>query len=137
MFVDPPYPVKLLSILYPKNYETPTFVLYDGIRGNTIEHVSKFLDSMGPNLGNKELCPREFSKSLIDRALLFNLTPLPHRKIWWKVFVQNIYMGRRLPSSPSIIQKKKKSLPKDSFILSDNSMILLLIVMDSTKNGSL
>lgn len=105
----PPYPVKLLSKLYLENYETLAFALYDGRRGNTIEHVSKFLDSMGPNSRNEELCPREFSKPPTDRALLFNLTSLPHRKIWWKVFVQNIYMGRRrLPSSPSIIQKKKK-----------------------------
>ena len=128
--------MKLLSRLYPEKYETPTFALYDGRRGNTIEHVSKFLDSMDPISRNEELCLREFSKSLTNRALLFNLTPLPHRKIWWKVFVQNIYMERRrLPSSPSIIQNK--SLLKDSFILSNDSKILPLIVMDSTKNRSL
>uniref|UniRef100_A0A2N9IRR7 Integrase catalytic domain-containing protein n=1 Tax=Fagus sylvatica TaxID=28930 RepID=A0A2N9IRR7_FAGSY len=33
-----------------------------------LEHISKFLDSMGPFAGNGGLCLREFSKSLVDRA---------------------------------------------------------------------
>ena len=52
---------------YPNNYRTPIFVPYDGRKGNTIEHVSKFLDAMGQYAGNEELCLREFSKSLTDR----------------------------------------------------------------------
>ena len=53
---------------YPKNYKAPIFVRYDGRKGNAIEHVSKFLDTMGQHAGNEELCLREFSKSLTDRA---------------------------------------------------------------------
>ena len=53
---------------YPKNYKTPIFVCYDGRKGNTIEHVSKFLNTMGQHAGNEELCQREFSKSLMDQA---------------------------------------------------------------------
>ena len=64
----PPYPAWLLSKPYPEKYETPTFSLYDGRKGNAIEHVNKFLDSMGPFAGNRDLCLREFSKSLTDRA---------------------------------------------------------------------
>ena len=64
----PPYPAELLSKPYPKKYETPTFTLYDGTKGNVIEHVNKFLDSMGPFAGNGDLYLREFSKSLTDRA---------------------------------------------------------------------
>ena len=64
----PPYAIELLDKPYPKNYKTPIFVCYDGRKGNTIEHVSKFLDAMGQYAGNEELCLREFSKSLTDWA---------------------------------------------------------------------
>ena len=60
----PPYPIELLDKPYPKNYKTPIFVCYDGRKGNAIENVSKFLDTMGQHAGNEELCLREFSKSL-------------------------------------------------------------------------
>nr|POF24116.1 hypothetical protein CFP56_58967 [Quercus suber] len=46
----PPYPAELLSKPYLEKYETPTFPLYDGRKRNAIEHVNKFLDSMGPFL---------------------------------------------------------------------------------------
>ena len=59
----PPYLVELLSKPYPEKYETPIFDLYDERKGNAMEHVSKFMDSMGPFVGD-----REFSKSLTDRA---------------------------------------------------------------------
>ena len=63
IFRKPPYPIELFYKPYPKNYKTPIFVRYDGRKGNTIEHVSKFLDTMGQHAGNEELCLREFSKS--------------------------------------------------------------------------
>ena len=58
----PPFPAELLSKPYPKKYETLTFSLYNGRKGNAIKHVNKFLDSMGPFVGNGDLCLREFSK---------------------------------------------------------------------------
>ena len=64
----PPYPTELLSKPYSEKYETPTFFFYDGRKGNAIEHVNKFLDSMRPFVGNGDLCLREFSKSLTNRA---------------------------------------------------------------------
>nr|POE82576.1 hypothetical protein CFP56_67869 [Quercus suber] len=64
----PPYPAELLSKPYPEKYETPTFTLYDRRKENAIEHVNKFLDSMGPFARNGDLCLRKFSKSLTDRA---------------------------------------------------------------------
>ena len=64
----PPYPAELLSKSYSEKYEIPTFSLYNRRKGNVIEHVNKFLDSMGPFAGNGDLCLREFSKSLADRA---------------------------------------------------------------------
>uniref|UniRef100_A0A2N9HPV0 RNA-directed DNA polymerase n=1 Tax=Fagus sylvatica TaxID=28930 RepID=A0A2N9HPV0_FAGSY len=64
----PPYPKELLKEPYPEKYDTPNFSLFDGRKGSAVEHISKFLDSMGPFAGNGGLCLREFSKSLVDRA---------------------------------------------------------------------
>ena len=64
----PLYLVELLGKPYLEKYETPTFALYDGRKGNAMEHVSKFMNSIGPFVGDRELFLREFSKSLTDRA---------------------------------------------------------------------
>uniref|UniRef100_A0A2N9GSG2 RNA-directed DNA polymerase n=1 Tax=Fagus sylvatica TaxID=28930 RepID=A0A2N9GSG2_FAGSY len=64
----PPYPIELLKEPYPEKYDTPVFALFDGRKGSAMEHISKFLDSMGPFAANGDLCLREFSKSLVDRA---------------------------------------------------------------------
>ena len=44
----PLYPMELLKEPYPAKYDTPTFALFDGRKGSAMEHISKFLDSMGP-----------------------------------------------------------------------------------------
>ena len=64
----PPYPLKVLSKPYPERYEPRAFVQYDGRKGNAVEHVSKFIDTLGPYAADEDLCLREFSKSLCDRA---------------------------------------------------------------------
>lgn len=51
----PPYPMRLLSKLYPDRYEPPTFSQYDSKKGSAIEHVSKFVDTMGPFVGDEDL----------------------------------------------------------------------------------
>ena len=33
-----------------------------------MEHVSRFIHTMGPYVGDRELCLREFPKSLVDKA---------------------------------------------------------------------
>ncbi|GKU89659.1 hypothetical protein SLEP1_g3772 [Rubroshorea leprosula] len=48
--------------------------MYDGRKGSTVEHVSKFLDAMGVHANNRDLCLREFSKSLSDRAYTWYTT---------------------------------------------------------------
>uniref|UniRef100_A0A2N9J549 Reverse transcriptase domain-containing protein n=1 Tax=Fagus sylvatica TaxID=28930 RepID=A0A2N9J549_FAGSY len=53
---------------YLEKYDTPTFALFDGRNGSAMEHISKFLDSMGPFAARGDLCLREFSKSMVDRA---------------------------------------------------------------------
>ena len=83
----PPYPIELLNKPYPKNYKTPIFVRYDGRKGNVIEHVNKFLDTMGQHAGNEELCLREFSKSLTDRSYTWYTRLLPGSIRTWDEMV--------------------------------------------------
>lgn len=44
---EPPYPMEIFLKPYPQGYETPTFVLFDGQKGNPKEHICKFLDTLG------------------------------------------------------------------------------------------
>ena len=74
----PPYPVELLGKPYLEKYETPTFALYDGRKGNAMEHVSKFMDFMGSFVRDRDICLREFSKSLTNRAYTWYSTLQPN-----------------------------------------------------------
>ena len=74
---DPPFPPKLLSKHYPKGYEPPKFHPFDGRNKNTVEHVSRFIHTIGPYAVDKELCLREFAKSLVDRAYTWYTTLRP------------------------------------------------------------
>ena len=65
---DPPFPPELLGKPYPKGYEPPKFDPFDGRNGSVMEHVSRFIHTMGPYAGDKELCLREFDKFIVDRA---------------------------------------------------------------------
>ena len=85
----PPYPAKLLSKPYLEKYETPTFALYDERKGNAMEHVSKFMDSMGLFVGDRELCLREFLKSLTDRAYTWYSTFQPNSIPMWEDMVES------------------------------------------------
>jgi hypothetical protein len=68
---------------YIEKYDTPTFALFNGKRGSAMEHISKFLDSMGPFTAHGELCLREFSKSLVDRAYTWYMVlPVGSIKTW-------------------------------------------------------
>ena len=85
----PSYPIELLKEPYPEKYDTPTFSLFNGRKGNAMEHISKFLDSMGPFAAHGELCLREFSKSLVDRAYTW-YTVLPSGSIrTWEDMVES------------------------------------------------
>uniref|UniRef100_A0A2N9GEB7 RNA-directed DNA polymerase n=1 Tax=Fagus sylvatica TaxID=28930 RepID=A0A2N9GEB7_FAGSY len=56
---------------------------------NAMEHISKFLDSMGPFAAHGDLCLREFSKSLVDRAYTW-YTVLPAGSIrTWEDMVES------------------------------------------------
>ncbi|EXC03819.1 putative calcium-binding protein CML14 [Morus notabilis] len=44
---QPPYPSELYQKLYPLRYETPSFMLFNGRKGNPKKHISRFLDALG------------------------------------------------------------------------------------------
>ncbi|CAL8121217.1 unnamed protein product [Prunus armeniaca] len=80
----PPYPSSLLQQPYPKGYEAPTFVLFDGRKGSPKEHVNRFIDALGPYAGDHNLRLREFSKSLTDRAYTWYTTLAPDSIHSWE-----------------------------------------------------
>ena len=85
----PPYPIEFLKEPYPEKYDTPTFAFFDGRKGSAIEHINKFLNSMGPFVAHGELCLWEFSKSLVDRAYTW-YTVLPSGSIrTWEDMVES------------------------------------------------
>ena len=69
---DPPFPPELLGKPYPKGYEPLKFHPFDGRNGSAVEHMSRFVHTMGPYAGDQELCLREFAKSLVDRAYMWS-----------------------------------------------------------------
>uniref|UniRef100_A0A2N9FG65 Integrase catalytic domain-containing protein n=1 Tax=Fagus sylvatica TaxID=28930 RepID=A0A2N9FG65_FAGSY len=77
----PPYPIELLKQPYPEKYVAPTFSRFDGRKGSALVHISKFIDSMGAYAGNGDLCLREFSKSLDDRAYTWYTTLPPGKQM--------------------------------------------------------
>ena len=109
----PPYPAKLLSKPYPKKHKTPTFSLYYGRKGNAIEHVNKFLDSMGPFAGNGDLCLKEFSKSLTDRAYTWYFTLQPGSITIWddmvEIFCSKYFHGEEKVTILTFHNIKQKS----------------------------
>ena len=66
----PSYPLRVLSKPYSERYELCAFVQYDGKNGSVVEHVSKFIDTLGPYAAAEDLCLREFSKSLLGLHLV-------------------------------------------------------------------
>ena len=54
-----------------------------------MEHVSKFMDSMGLFAGDGELCLREFLKSLTDRAYTWYSTLQPNSISTWEDMMES------------------------------------------------
>uniref|UniRef100_A0A2N9ER61 RNA-directed DNA polymerase n=1 Tax=Fagus sylvatica TaxID=28930 RepID=A0A2N9ER61_FAGSY len=89
----PPYPTELLKQPYPEKYVAPTFSRFDGRKGSALVHISKFIDSMGAYAGNGDLCLREFSKSLDDRAYTWYTTLPPGSVKVWEDMVE-LFCGK-------------------------------------------
>ena len=79
----PPYPLKVLSKPYPERYELRAFAQYDGRKGIAVEHVSKFIDTLGPYAADEDLYLWEFSKSLYDRAYTWYIGLKPRSIPTW------------------------------------------------------
>ena len=83
---DPPFSLELLGKPYPKGYEPPKFHPFDGRNESAMKHVSKFIHIMGPYAGDRELCLREFAKSLMDGVYTWYTTlRLGSIKTWDKM----------------------------------------------------
>uniref|UniRef100_A0A2N9GMU2 RNA-directed DNA polymerase n=1 Tax=Fagus sylvatica TaxID=28930 RepID=A0A2N9GMU2_FAGSY len=89
----PPYPIELLKQPYPEKYVAPTFSRFDGRKGSALVHISKFIDSMGAYAGDGDLCLREFSKSLDDRAYTWYTTLPPGSVKTWEDMVE-LFCGK-------------------------------------------
>uniref|UniRef100_A0A2N9J5Q0 Reverse transcriptase n=1 Tax=Fagus sylvatica TaxID=28930 RepID=A0A2N9J5Q0_FAGSY len=87
---------------YPEKYVVPTFSRFDGRKGSALVHISKFIDSMGAYAGNGDLCLREFSKSLDDRAYTWYTTLLPGSV---KAHLENLDISR----FAQLLQKARKT----------------------------
>ena len=109
---------KLLSKPHPKGYEPPKFHNFDGRNGSAMEHVSRFIHTIGPYTGDRELCLKEFAKSLVNKAYTRYTTLRPGSiKTWdemmerfcakyypgeYKVTFQSLQMVRQRPGEDPI-----------------------------------
>jgi hypothetical protein len=97
----PPYPTKLLKQPYPEKYVVQTFSRFNDRKGSALVHVSKFIDSMGAYAGNGDLCLREFSKSLDDRAYTWYTTLPPGSVKVWEDMVE-LFCGKYFQAEEKI-----------------------------------
>ena len=98
IFSGSPFLPELLGKPYPKGYKPLKFHPFDGRNGSAVEHVSRFIHTMGPYAGDRELCLREFAKSLVDRAYTWYTTLRPGSiKTWDEMmerFCAKYYLGK-------------------------------------------
>lgn len=73
----PLYLVSIAANFDPIGYTDPNFSKSNDRKGNSREYISHFIDSIGLFACVLELCLREFSKSLKDRAYSWDLNVKP------------------------------------------------------------
>ena len=87
---------------------------YDGSNGSAIEHVSKFIDTFGLYVANKDLCFWEFSKSLCDHAYTWYIGLKPGSILAWEdmvdVFCTKYVHGEKTESSQICKQLSKEAV---------------------------
>lgn len=66
--IKPLYPEEIAGRPYPANYTPLIFPKYDGMTGNTREHIRCYVDALMAHFHDHELSHREFSKSLKGRV---------------------------------------------------------------------
>ena len=109
----PPYPLRVFSKPYPKRYESRAFVQYDGRKGSVVEHISKFIDTLGPYATDEDLCLREFSKSLCDWAYTWYIGLKPRLIPTWDdmvdVFCIKYFHGEETVTLATLQATKQRS----------------------------
>ena len=75
--------MRILNKPYPNRYELRTIAQYDDRRGSVVEHVSKFIDTLGRYATVKDLSLSEFSKSLCDQAYTWYVGLKPRSILTW------------------------------------------------------
>ena len=93
----PLFPSELFGKPYPKGYEPPKFHLFYGRNGSTVKHMSRFIHTMGPYTGDRELCLREFAKSLVDRAYTWYTTLRPGSIKTWDEMMERFFAKYHFP----------------------------------------
>ena len=89
---DPPFLPELLGKPYPKGYELPKFHPFDGRNESTRKHMSRFIHTIGPYAEDKEVCLREFAKSLVDKAYTWYTTLRPKSIKTWDEMKERFYV---------------------------------------------
>ena len=109
----PPYPLKVLSKPYPERYEPRAFAQYDGRKGSAVEHVSKFIDTLGPYAVDEDLCLREFSKLLCNRAYTWYIDLKPESIPTWDdmvdVFCTKYFHGEETVTLATLQATKQRN----------------------------
>ena len=109
----PPYLLRVLSKPYPERYEPRAFVQYDGRKGSAVEHICKFIDTLGPYATDEDLCPREFFKSLCDRAYTWYIGLKPRSIPTWDdmvdVFCTKYFHGKETVTLATLQATKQRS----------------------------
>ena len=102
LFVRKPhYPTELLKQPYLEKYIVSAFSRFDGRKGSARVHISQFIDSMGAYAGNGDLCLREFSKSLDDKAYTWYTTLPPESVKVWEDMVE-LFCGKYFQTKEKI-----------------------------------
>ena len=85
VYVDtrPPYPEKIAGKPYPANYTPPIFLKYDGITGNSREHIRRYVHALMAHSYDHKLRLREFSKFLEGRAFTWYTILAPMSVLSW------------------------------------------------------
>ena len=109
----PSYLLRVLSKPYPERYEPRAFAQYDGSKGSAVEHVSKFIDTLGPYATDKDLYLREFSKSLCDRAYTWYIGLKPGSILTWDdmvdLFCIKYFHGEEIVTLATLQATKQRS----------------------------
>ena len=109
----PPYLMRLLSKPYHDKYQPLTFLQFNSRKGSVIEHVSKFLDTMGPFVGDEDLCLCEFSKSLSGYAYTWYTSLKPGSIPTWDdmvdVFYSKYFHGEEIVTLLTLQGTKKRN----------------------------